>query len=896
MKRTFLILITTLFFFENNAQTTADSLKPVVTKIGCPSRIYIAKSPPIIDNGLFQQKQNNTVSYSRSVRNKNFNQGRLTDPIELIQGGVAGLAITKNGGDPNRTFDVNIRGINSFLNDQTPLYVIDGIVGADPTLLAPDDITSFTVLKDVASTSIYGVLGVNGVIVISTKQNVSRSTKKLSVDYRTFLSIDRVSNQYDVLNADQIRTYANENNINMVDGGASTNWMDELYRTTLSQNHYIRVNSQLKNTTLSASYNYNTLNGTLQNSNRQRHNLSLAANQLLLDGKLRLNGNIRGMLESAQRIDYSTNDYRNPIYQALQHHPTDPVKNSDGSYYQPNRYFQSANLLAIVDGQVNEQARNQLTADISAAYQIAPSLRVTAMGVAGTHTTTNWYAEPKGFYNGLSQGFASLRQSNGSFNYLKEALEYNPTLKGNHSLSFNLGHSFYIRKDSSSFNSTLSSNLGTNGEVRTATLDTFSFSSQQVFRELQEKIHSGFTQINYNYASRYFLRVNTRLDNVTQEFTESRNHLSWGIRGSWQLSNENFWQKNTILTDAILSISQGRTANRIFPIVDPNSINLLAERTPETIDETSVGINLSWRNGRIQTNVSLYRRVANNLLLNFVRPISPFPPFGPAEFFGKIENRGVELELDAILIQKAKLRWTSSFNVTRNQQEILDLDDQVTFIRQNYITGRGLVGGNNYSQLLEKGETTGSFYLPQYAGRSDDGYVLYKAQNGGVTRNQNQAQRAYVGSSLPDMIIGWSHSLTLLGHFDARLSIRGIFGHDIFNADRLLHENPDNLPLFNALASALEEENINVRSTAFSDYYLEKGDFMRLENISIGYTLANIQKIENLRISLSSNNLYTWTTFRGLDPEQFFNNSRAGIQQNAYAPYRNFALGIEVIL
>ncbi len=196
--------------------------------------------------GYGVQKKSDKTGAVASIDSDELNQGVLTDPVQAMQGKIAGVSINKKGGDPNAGFSVKIRGSSGFDSNTNPLYVVDGVPGVDPTTIAPEDIASFNVLKDASSTAIYGSRGANGVIIIQTKKGTRGEAA--NIDFNSYVSLDRVANRLDMLSADQMRDYVAENDLNFSDGGANTNWQDEIYRTGLSQNYNLAASGGTENT------------------------------------------------------------------------------------------------------------------------------------------------------------------------------------------------------------------------------------------------------------------------------------------------------------------------------------------------------------------------------------------------------------------------------------------------------------------------------------------------------------------------------------------------------------------------------------------------------------------------------------------------------------------------
>ena len=285
------------------------------------------------------QKKSDKTGAVTQVSSDELNKGRVTDPIQGMQGKAAGVNVSKQGGDPNAGFSVNIRGSASITGGTGPLYVVDGVVGIDPTTINPDDIASFNVLKDAASTSLYGTQGSNGVIIITTKGGsfgTGKVSDKISIEYSKYVAFDKVANRLEFLTGDELREYAKTtNNANFKDNGANTDWMDEIYRTGVSQQHTVAVSKTDENTTYRLSLSTNSLTGVLKGTDKTRNIARFNIAQKALDDKLTISARVSATLEENNYVKYDNgSDPKNVIYQAMRRSPTDPVLDSTESYFE----------------------------------------------------------------------------------------------------------------------------------------------------------------------------------------------------------------------------------------------------------------------------------------------------------------------------------------------------------------------------------------------------------------------------------------------------------------------------------------------------------------------------------------------------------------------------------
>jgi hypothetical protein len=319
----------------------------------------------------------------------------------------------------------------------------------------------------------------------------------------------------------------------------------------------------------------------------------------------------------------------------------------------------------------------------------------------------------------------------------------------------------------------------------------------------------------------------------------------------------------------------------------------------EQVGELNVGVDFGLYKNRITGSVEVYRKTTDGLVMEVSVPVPPNPAPKKFENAGKIQNNGVELTVNGIVMDKTNLKWRSTLTAAHNKQETVtlgNLESNQLGIKKLYVSGRGLVGGDNYTQVILPGHEIGSFFLPVHKGFSEDGKFLFETAAGGVTRDVSRAQRQFVGSAQPDLIIGWSNYFELFKGFDASFSLRGIFGHQIYNVTRMVFSNPADAPTLNVLSSAIEGESAKITSDpTVSTYYLEDGDFIKLDNISVGYNiqLGKESKVKNIRVFLNSNNLWMWTKYSGLDPELNFSGTEFGRDQyDVYPRTTSITIGL----
>ncbi|MGB0849941.1 MAG: SusC/RagA family TonB-linked outer membrane protein [Bacteroidia bacterium] len=879
------------------------------------------------------QKKSDKTGAVTQVSSEELNKGRITDPIQGMQGKAAGVNVSKQGGDPNAGFNVNIRGSASITGGTGPLYVVDGVVGVDPTTINPDDIATFNVLKDAASTSLYGTQGSNGVIIITTKGgNIGSgpASDQIRVEYNSFVSFDRVANRLDFLDGDQIRDYAAEiNSSNFQDNGANTDWMDEIYRTGLSQQHTLAFSKSDDNTSYRASISANNLTGVLKGTRKDRYIARINIAQKAFDDKVTLTARLSGTLEKNEYVQYDDGSSpTNVVYQAMRRSPTDPVYNADGSFFETDRNFQYNNPVAMIEQIRDDRQAKRLLANFGAQYDINKHWKINLTTAVGQDDEQKWYSSPASAFSNQINGNASREYNNKNFSQISEVVSYTNTFEDVHNLNVIGGHSWQQEykdgfkaeaRDIDPFYEGV-------GADNLQAYSVINWGNVSSYRNTTEGLSSLFSRAIYDYDKKYYLTASLRRDKSTKYGDDIEWGTFWAVSSAWNIKKEKFMKDISKVSALKLRVGYGLTGNADIPngldrvVYKPTGLGVDAE-TGETkviwnnnqdnipnpdlaweeVGELNIGIDFGVLKNRITGSLEIYRKTTDGLVMEVAVPVPPNPAPKKYENAGKIQNNGVELTLNGVVIDNKNLKWKSSIAASTNKQETItlgNLESNSLGIKKLYVSGRGLVGGDNYTQLILPGYEIGSFFLPEYAGLSADGKFLYKTEAGGISRDVSKAKREYVGSAQPDVIIGWSNYFKFYKNWDASMSIRGIFGHQIFNVTRMVFSNPADAPNLNVLESAITGENAKITSDpAISTYYLEDGDFIKLDNISVGYNVPfnKESKIRNLRVYLNSNNLWMWTKYTGLDPELNFSGTEFGRDQyDVYPRTQSITFGLNV--
>lgn len=867
--------------------------------------------------GYGVQKKSDKTGAVTQIKADELNRGALTDPIQSLQGKASGVMITKKGGDPNSGFSVKIRGASGFDSNTSPLYVIDGIPGVDPTTVAPEDIETFNVLKDAASTAIYGSRSSNGVIIITTKKG---KEGKGTVQFNANVSIENVAKKLDLLSADELRAYAKDNFSNFNDGGANTDWQDQIFRTGTSQNYNLNFAGGTSETNYYASLTYSDWEGVMRGTSKERTIGKINISHKALNNRLTLTGGISTTFENNQYQDYAGYDKNHILYQAYSRNPTDPVYNADGSYYKVGREFNYENPLSVINNIENLRDAKRINTNLKADLMIIEGLIGSVNVGYMRNDHENSYYRPKTVYTNPDTGHASKGYNNNSQKLFEGLLNYSTSMNNLHNIDLLAGYSwqesiysnFFAKGDNPQSDFIKYNNLG-------ALLDV-----------TRESIGSGkgmwrligfFARAQYNYDSKYFVSGSIRRDG-SSKFGKN-NKWGWFPTAAigWTMSREEFLADTEWLSNLKVRASYGVSGNQeigeyrsIYPFgpsgtaTDPETGKPVIPFVPawnsnpdlkwEETTEVNLGIDFGFLQNRISGSIEIYKKTTDDLLGNFAVPVPPNLADRTFANSGKLENKGIEFNAQIIAIDNRNFKWKTALSVSHNKQTMKDLGrfspaDGVR--KEGYLSGRGLIGDENWVTGIMKGEEFGSFYVPVYMGLDEQGKMQFKSKTGGVTTELGQAQREIVGSATPDVEIGWSNNFTIYKNWTVDLAFRSLIGNDVYNATRMFFDTPANIPNLNGHPDAIKWAKAGrTVGPRVCDLYVEDASFLRLDYVNIGYNF-NLKNnwINSLKVSVAANNLFTLTKYSGVDPETSVEGLSYGIDQyNVYPKARTFTFGV----
>ncbi|MDQ3291732.1 MAG: TonB-dependent receptor [Bacteroidota bacterium] len=883
--------------------------------------------------GYGVQKKADVTGATATVNAKDLNAGVINNPLQSVQGKVAGLNIVAGGGDPtsNRPA-IRLRGTSSLSANSEPLVVIDGVAGADLNSVAPEDIEAVDVLKDASAAAIYGSRAANGVIQITTKRGKAGKT---TVEINSYVGMEQVSNMLDFLKPDEYVAKLRELNLDVAanDYGARTDWFDEITRTAISHNQSVAVSGGTEKFNYRGSVVYLDQPGIALNSGFDRLNSRLNLTQKALDDKLEIQ-----LLLSQQRSKKNYVDYFSYLL-AGRINPTIPVYNDNGTYMQPgvagvdvfngNRIpggFEIENPVARMQQRTNESNEKQTLANLKVFLTPVEGLRLGVNTSINNFNTSYSFFRPstwRGSGNNLAFGSRSQREV---LDRLTELTANYSRTTGRHNYSALVGYTYQkltnegFGAENSSFPNIFNSN---NLEAGNPGSDG---STNRVVRSYKsEAILIGFIgRLTYSYNDKYLFTGNIRRDGSSR-FGEN-NRWGWfpAFSVGWRLKQENFMQGVGFLDDLKLRFGYGVTGNQEgiydygsrllfgpansyytnggFQTAYQYSQNANPDLKWETSAMTNFGVDFALLNNRLTGSIEVYNKDTRDLLFDY--PIAIGTRYGGEQLtavtgsllanVGEINNKGIELALDYIAIDNGAFQWRTNVNLAHNKNKIVSLSSGIFQYNpaspRTYGTFGSGQGGIAQPVVLQEGRPIGQFFGPVFQGftQNSDGSYSYnfKDIDGNGKIDPFGGDRTYLGDANPDLVFAWGNNFSFK-NFDLSFLFRGAIGHQIVNGPYIYSANPNRFPGNNVISDAFATGIPAGLSPAFSSLWVENGDFVRLDNFRFSYRLPSFWKyLTNASVFVAGNNTFVITKYRGIDPEP-----RLGASRDVYGGLNTFVGG-----
>jgi TonB-dependent starch-binding outer membrane protein SusC len=932
----------------------------VVTFIGYKTAELVVNGSPVTVELLPDSKQLNdvvVVGYGTQKRGdvtgavSSVAQTNLRQPVssidQTLKGAAPGVQVTQTSGEPGGGVSIRIRGGSSIQGGNEPLYVIDGFpvynsantagtLSGTPTnplsSINPADVESIDILKDASATAIYGSRGANGVVIITTKKG---KADRSSINYEASFGIQSLRKKIDLLNAHDFAVLRNDalydatpakgqfqylSQAQIDQLGDGTDWQAAAFRNAYSQNHQLSISGGSPKVQYLVSGNYFSQDGIIKNTDFKR--LGLRAN---IDAKPYEHLKVSASLTASKSdADVAPNGV---IGSLLIMPPTATIYQPDGSYTLRNPFENIfANPIATLNEVINKSTTNRLLATTFGEYTITQGLTVKVLFGTDVNNIEEKNYLPSTIYEGSLTNGSAGRGSFNSYSWLNEnTINYSHTF-GKHSFDALAGftqqsytnESFTAGSQNFIVNSLTYNSLQSGSTLVTPTANATNWN-----------LNSYLARVNYNYNRLYYFTASIRADGSSRFGKGNK----WGAfpsaAASWNIGNEHFFEPLTkTISDLKLRASFGTTGN--LEIGEYQSLATLATYTYlfgtspvtgfapnrvandalswETTYQYNAGTDIGFFDSRVILNLDGYYKKTTNLLLNVLIPWTSGYD-SSLQNYGSVENKGLEVNLTTKNLV-GPLKWNTGLNLSFNRNKVLTIGNGAsTYIAGNYIIQVGQPLGSYYGSItngiLQTGEET---VKGKYTGSAvpKAGDRLYKDINGDGSFT-TAADKAIIGNAQPDVIFGLSNTLSWKG-FDLSVFLQGSYGNQVLNT------NKQNLELFtgqqNASASALDRWTpANLSQTiprakldpapVFSDRFIEDGSFIRIKNVTFGYTVpkAVVSKIRlaNASIYVSAQNLVTWTKYSGYDPEVTSgSNVSPGTDAGIYPVSRTFNLGVRL--
>jgi len=836
---------------------------------------------------LAQEKVDSTIkpTFNQTISTEKYKKGGVIDPFLLFTGEATGVSLNKKGSNPNVFNTALIRGISSNYSPGV-LYIIDGVYGANPSLILPDEIESMEVLKDVASTAKYGSQGFSGVIIIKTKS--CNEEKKISINFNSFLSLNTPAKKLDLLSAKEYRTLAkNYNDPDFIDGGSTTDWQDEIFRNTVTQTYDLAVSGKLNNTGYRVSIFRQDNPGIVMGSEMENTGINMRLTQNAIQNRLKINASA-SIVNPKRNItpSYSSGNDDNIFYQTFMHNPTDPVYNPDGTFNQSHRDFNYFNPMPIIKYTKNTSNAKNYNINLAADYTIINGLNFNINLGYLLYNNDSEYNQSSNAFSGYKDEASSISTyDNRSFN-IETGLTYCKDFGEDHKLSINVGYANRNWEDKS-FNHYTSTGL-----------------DLKISNKENRYLNSIVGQVEYSFKQRYFLSALVTKEsskykpgeNYSNQIASSvkHNNMYPAFTAGWKLKNEPFMKNIGFINDLTVKGSYGIIGNvqGDFLKYQLFLIGFECFKT-EKMEEFSLGLDFGlWKN-RLSGSINYYERNAKNAIAPIILPAPPFPIDLTQDNGAWFKNKGIEVTINAQPVEKKNFRWISSLSFFSNKNELVS---NRTMPSNGLSTGYFSNGSIVFStQLIKPGNPITVFYLPEMVGHTSTGYPIFKMEDGTFTSNYSLAKKKIISQSIPKYEIGWANSFQLPKGFDISFSLKYAGGYSIYNATRMHLSNIYNFPYLNISHEGAENYSKGYRTAPLNDIYLEDASYLRLENLTISYTLKP-KKIfwgNSMNFYLSANNLFTITKFTGLDPAGYSD----GVDFfNVYPLARSYVFGIRLML
>jgi TonB-linked SusC/RagA family outer membrane protein len=885
----------------------------------------------IVSVGYGTLTQKEVTSAVSHVGAEDFRQSGSRSPLDLIQGKVPGLNLTRvSGSNPNSGVSVQLRGAVSLTGSSSPLFVIDGIPDANPDLLQQDDIESIDVLKDGSGAAIYGTRANAGVIIITTKKGKAGPPQ---FNYATYFRKEYVQNRQDFLSADEFRQKIGTGEIKQEDFGSNTDFFDQLInKDNLSQNHNLSLSGGTDQSSYRASINYRDLQGIALENGRKEYTMRLNVNQKGLNDRLSAQFNLAANFNNANLLGggYVENNTMmgGGFESEMAKNPTLSNFNADGTY----RFdLTSTNEFARLFQETSYRKQQTTSADAKFDLDLVEGLKASVFGSVTRNNNTDGSYRIKASENSVENTDFPRGGYAGKANALTQDFAVEPTLNYSkiffekHSLTAVAGYSYryHIEEGSSASNRGFINDLFDDNNLSEGTALGLGKGAMDSYKN-DNTLIAFFGRVNYAFNNKYLAQFILRREGSSRFGANNK----WGnfpaVSAGWNVSEEDFLKEVKFVNYLKLRVGYGVTGNSgfsnnasrvtlggggkyLFP--DGNYYETYGpNRNPnpdlkwETKRELNIGLDYRLFDNKLTGAIDVFQRTTKDLLDTYVTPQPPYVQSSIYANVGTISSKGIELALSYAAVQNTDFSWNMDVTASTLKNTLDSYsNDQFKVLYKTFgaIGGAGALGD---AITTYEGRPIGEFWGKKFAGFTDEGKWLFYNRAGEAVRNDainnskdlNMTDLQYLGNAIPKYYASWTNSFTYK-NFDLRIFLRGKFDYDILNTTALTYGNKTWSG--NLLRETFTKHNQIDDTYMYSDYYLESGTNIKIDELTLGYNFKLATKwARNLRIYATGQNLATITGYSGNDPDFVPDTGfGAGIDsRGAYPSTRSFLVGLNV--
>ncbi|MBR4212945.1 MAG: SusC/RagA family TonB-linked outer membrane protein [Bacteroidales bacterium] len=849
-----------------------------------------------------------------SLKAEDLDKGSFTTAAQMLQGKVAGLTVTNpNGGDPNASYEILLRGTNTLKAGQGPLIIIDGVADADIRNINFQEVESVDVLKDGSAAAIYGTRGSNGVLIITTKRAKAGTTV---VEYDGQASVQTVASRAVPMTAEQfkhaITTYAPSQTASIFTG--DTDWFKEITRTPFSHKHSLAVSGGSPDFSHRTVLNVEQNQGLQKRNDAQKYLFKTNIHQKAVDGWLDLDYNLGYVKRSY--VSSNTSAFR----QAFLHNPTEPVYDPNnttyGGYYTITA-MDYMNPVAMLNEYTNNRETNYITANVRATLNVLsiPGLKWDNFVTYNTELYQSQKYSTRYDPGEIGKNGVAEVSNETSRDFQWESTVQYSQVFGSHSIQAVAGYTWqrsdyyemYGKNYGFETDFYKTNNLGIGSALKQGLAGMGSSRSSSRYIAF-------FGRVMYNYQEKYLASVSLRRDGSTRFGKDHK----WGwfpaVSLGWRINQEEWMKGLNWLSDLKLRAGFGVTGNQDFSNYKSlmlmksstmffyngewiNSYAPASNENPnlgwERKNEFNVGVDFAFLDNRIGGTLDYYYRLTTDLLYDYSVPVPPYDYDTIFTNVGSISNKGLELTLFGTPVKKKDLEWNVNFTAAGNRNKLIKFKNE-EFKGAEYKVARINSPIDVYSQRLVEGESLGQFYAPIFdhvdpvTGRD----VLKDEIAGGVV----EPRWSRIGTAYPFATLGLGNSVRWK-NLSVSCSLRAALGGKVFNSYRAFYENINYIGLKNILASWLDDPTF-LGAITYSTKYIEDATYLKLDNLTVSYNIKPEQSlVKNIRLYLTGQNLLCLTGYKGVDPEVSLSGLAPGIEGTSYYPRtRVFTLGVNVTL